>query len=110
MLFINPDNEYPRHIGDLQLAHPGWEEGQPLPDGWRQVEYATELPEVEEDEVIYELSPTMVGGKLTQVFAVRPMTAEELERKNAPKRAKEKLMQLGLTEAEVQALVRGLVR
>lgn len=36
------------------------------------------------------------------------MAAEEIERRDAPKRAKEKLIALGLTESEVEALVRGL--
>lgn len=103
MLFISPNNEYPRHIGDLQIEHPNWKEGDALPPGWQIVEYATELPERGENEIVYEIKPTIINGKLTQTFAVRPMTDEEIERKNAPASARQKLIALGLTEAEVQA-------
>ena len=37
MYLINPNNEYPRHIGDLQAAHPNWQPGQDLPEGWIEV-------------------------------------------------------------------------
>jgi hypothetical protein len=47
---------------------------------------------------------------MTQQWLVRDMTAEEIERRDAPLTAKAKLLALGLTEAEVEALVRGLVR
>lgn len=110
MVLINPQGEYPRHIGDLLLAHPDWKDGDPLPNGWQKVEYADELPSRGQDEVIYEAEPTLVNGKLMQTFKVRPMTVEELERRDAPKTAKQKLMGLGLSEAEIEALTKGLVR
>lgn len=60
MYLINPNNEYPRHIGDLLAEHPDWTEGQPLPDGWIEVlpgeppipnykQYVKELP-IAQDE------------------------------------------------------------
>jgi hypothetical protein len=110
MLFINPQNEYPRHIGDLQLDNPGWKVGDPLPAGWQQVEYASEIPTKGADEILYEVKPSMVNGKLTQTFALRPMTAEEKAYRDAPKTAKAKLLELGLTEIEIDALIRGLLR
>ena len=108
MLLINPENEYPKHIGDLKLAHPNWQEGDALPNGWQEVAYASEVPSRGENEVVYETEPTLINGKLTQTFAIRPMTAEEIERRDAPKTAKAKLVALGLTEAEVEALIRGI--
>ena len=96
-------------MGDVLLADPTWEEGKPLPDGWTLVEYATQIPEAGVDEVVYEVEPTIKNGKYVQKFATRPMTAEEIERRDAPKTAKEKLVALGLTEVEIQALSRGLV-
>lgn len=110
MLFITPEGEYPRHIGDLKLAHPEWEQGQPLPTGWLQVAYAQSLPSVGEYEIIYEAEPSEVDGVLTQTFAVRAMTAEEKEKADAPKTAKQKLLSLGLTEFEIEALVSRMVR
>lgn len=110
MLFINPNNEYPRHIGDLQLVHPGWKQGDPLPEGWQEVAYATERPLPGVDELVYEVEPTIIDGKLTQTFAVRAMTPEEIERRDAPITAKQKLIALGLTELEIQSLTMGRVR
>lgn len=105
MLLITPEGQYPRHIGDLKLAHPEWEQGQPLPTGWQEVAYAQDLPSRGEYEIVYETEPSEIDGVLTQTFAVRAMTAEEKERADAPKTAKQKLMDLGLTELEVEALV-----
>lgn len=108
-LFINSQNEYPRHIGDLLLEHPDWKEGEELPEGWKAV-VEVEYPEVGENETVDEKAPKLIDGVMTQVFEVRPFTAEELERIEAPKRAREKLLALGLTEFEIQALSQGLVR
>lgn len=109
MIYISPENEYPRHAGDIQLVSPKWKAGDPLPEGWVQVAEA-DRPATGADELAYEGQPVEVDGIMTQNWIVRDMTAEELERRDAPKRAKEKLIALGLTEAEVSALVRGLVR
>ena len=108
MLLISPDNKYPQHIGDLKLAHPDWQEGDALPQGWQEVAYATEVPSRGEDEIVYEIEPTLIDGVLTQTFAVRPMTTEEIERRDAPKTVKAKLITLGLTQAEVETLIRGI--
>lgn len=109
MIYISPENEYPRHIGDLQIANPNFKEGDPLPEGWVQVAEAPR-PTAGKDEIVYEGFPIEVDGTMTQNWQTRPMTAEEIERRDAPANAKSKLIALGLTEAEVEALVRGLVR
>ncbi len=107
MIYINPEGEYPRHIGDIQLEHPKFKEDDALPDGWVKVEEA-DRPTVGENQVAYEGQPEEVDGVMTQSWVVRDMTQEEIDRRDAPKRAKEKLIELGLTEAEVESLVRGL--
>lgn len=107
--YINPNNEYPRYYGDIQIEHPEWKLGDALPTGWTGV-YAATPPTAGEDEVVEEIFPTEIDGKMTQTFTTRPMTAEEIERRDAPKTAKAKLLALGLTEIEIQALIRGLVR
>jgi len=109
MLYINADNEYPRHIGDVQLAKPSFQEGDTLPKGWTKVE-ESERPTAGIDQVTVESTPVEVDGVMTQQWTVRDLTEEELERRNAPANAKAKLIALGLTEAEVNALVQGLVR
>lgn len=109
MKFISPDKEYPRHIGDIQLAHPSYSEGDKLPEGWVQVA-ELERPKAGQDQITVEGFPIEIDGVMTQNWVVRDMTAEEIERRDAPKRAKEKLIALGLTEAEIEALVRGMIR
>lgn len=108
MIYISPNNEYPRHYGDIQLDHPNWKLGDDLPDGWVKVA-ESERPTPGTDQITYEDFPIEVDGVITQNWQIRDMTAEEIERRDAPKRAKEKLVALGLTESEVQALVRGLI-
>lgn len=107
-LYLAPNNEYPRFIGDLLLDHPEYKDGDPLPTGWSIVK-EVEYPTVEQDEIIVENSPELINGVLTQSFTVRPMNEDELARRNAPVTARGKLLELGLNEYEIQALARGLV-
>ena len=109
MLYISSENEYPRHIGDVQLVKAGFKEGDALPKGWTKVE-ESERPTAGTDKVTVEGTPEQVDGVMTQTWTVRDLTQAELERRNAPARAKAKLIELGLTKAEVSALVQGLVR
>ena len=108
MQYINPQGEYPRHYGDIMLDVPGWQLGDDLPEGWVEVAFAA-APEVDNAvEVAEEATPALVDGVMTQQWAIRALTAEELERNNAPATAKAKLLALGLTEIEIQTLLRGL--
>jgi hypothetical protein len=109
MLFLGPNNAYPRFIGDIKLEHPGYDEGQPLPDGWFLVEETT-FPNHEFDEVVEEVLPVLFDGRYKQTFNVRPATSEEMKRRNAPITLKQKLIDLGLTDDEIEALRKGLIR
>jgi len=109
MLYINPENEYPRHIGDIQLEFPSFKDGDALPTGWVKVE-ESERPTAGTDEVTAEGFPENIDGVMTQSWTVRDLTQAEIDRRDAPANAKAKLIELGLTEAEVSALVQGLVR
>ena len=109
MLYINSDNEYPRHIGDVQLAKPGFKDGDALPTGWVKVA-ESERPTAGTNQVTVEGTPKKVDGVMTQTWTVRDLTQAELDSRDAPAKAKAKLIKLGLTEAEVSALVQGLVR
>ena len=109
MIFINSENEYPRHIGDIQLEFPGFKEGDAMPIGWTQV-IESPRPETGADELAYEGLPQEVKGLMTQIWVVRDLTQAELDRRNAPADAKARLTALGFTDAEIQALVSGLVR
>ena len=94
----------------MKIDNPEWAEGNPLPEGWREVQDIQEVPTPGIDELVYELEPAIVDGVLTRVFAVRSLTTEEIEHRDAPKTAKAKLLSLGLSEAEIEALTRGLLR
>lgn len=107
MIYINPDNEYPRHIGDIQLDYPDFKQGDELPEGWVEVAEA-ERPTSGTNQIVYEDFPVEVDGVMTQNWQVRAMTAEEIERRDAPQTARQKLIDLGLTEVEIDALLRGL--
>lgn len=105
MLFISPNNEYPRHYGDIQIEHPSWELGDELPEGWHEVERVAP-PEVTLDQIAIEEYPILVNGAYQQKWQVRNLTADEIERRDAPKTARAKLLALGLTEAEIRAITR----
>jgi hypothetical protein len=109
MLYISSENEYPRHIGDVQIVKKGFQEGDTLPAGWHKV-LESEQPTAGTNQVTVEGTPAKVDGVITQQWLVRDLTEAELERRDAPATAKAKLIELGLTEAEVEALVRGMVR
>lgn len=104
MLLINPDNEYPRFIGDLQLEHEDWQEGDALPDGWSKVEptippvvnYAT--------ETAYEKHPEKRGSKFYQVWDKRNFTAEELDQLKRRAIKEKVLSNEPLTDEEAQYL------
>jgi hypothetical protein len=109
MIYINSKGEYPRHIGDVQLEKKGWKEGDVLPIGWKSV-VETTRPAPKANYITFEDYPIEVDGVMTQNWQTRKMTAEEIERRDAPANAKSKLEALGFTPAEIQALVAGLVR
>ena len=109
MLYINSDNEYPRHIGDIHLISPNFVEGNTLPVGWQAVTETTR-PIPGKDKLSLESFPVEVGGVMKQKWLTRNMTADELARRDAPANARAKLIELGLTDLEVNALVSGLVR
>jgi hypothetical protein len=108
MIFISPQKEYPRFYGDVQLDKPGWQLGDVLPEGWIEVSEVTP-PSYQADETVVSEFPVETDGQWNQAWSVRKLTVEELAIKNAPKTAKAKLIELGLTEAEIRALVTGLV-
>tara|TARA_R110000796_G_scaffold250692_1_gene380212 strand:- start:99 stop:428 length:330 start_codon:yes stop_codon:yes gene_type:complete len=109
MAYINAEGEYPRHIGDIQLVKKGWSEGDTLPTGWQTVA-ETEKPTAGTDQVTYDSGPVTIDGVLSQGWTVRDLTTEELARRDAPANAKARLTELGFTDAEISALVAGLVR
>lgn len=107
-LFIDPAGNYPRFYGDVQLDDPTFELGGVLPEGWKEVQ-ETPMPTPGVDEEIVYLDPIEIDGIWTQQWDVRPLTDEEIERRDAPAKAKAKLIALGLTELEVEAMLSGRI-
>lgn len=105
--YISPDGKYPRYQGDIRLSNPNWDETKPLPSGWIAVEDVV-MPDVPLDFALEESIPEEIDGAYKRRWILRPMTSEEKDRRDAPKKARQKLIDLGLTEAEVDALTRGL--
>lgn len=108
MLYISPNNEYPRHIGDIQVANPDWDPQFGLPSGWVVVE-PTEPPALVDGKILQESFPQQINGVWKQVWTLRDMTPEEIEKRDAPITARQKLAALGLSNLEIDALSRGLV-
>ena len=109
-MYISPRNEFPRFYGDIQAEHQDWKLGDVLPKGWAE---AVEVPAPEtngEDVFTIQEMPVEVDGVLTQQWSTRQLTDDELQIKYAPVTAKAKLIDLGLTAYEIQALTQGLVR
>lgn len=96
-MYISPSGEYPLFYGDVQLRHPDWEPGLALPEGWREVK-ASPLPAPSLNTIVYELEPLEIDGVLTQQWATREMTAEEIEALELDLINTEKLDNLGRSE------------
>jgi hypothetical protein len=77
VILIDNEGNYPRHVGDLRLAHPDYKDGDPLPEGWLEVA-ANDPDNVPEGHVSYELAPQEIDGVWYRVWASRPPTEEEL--------------------------------
>jgi hypothetical protein len=79
MIYYNvAKNEYPRHVGDIKLEYPEWEEGQPLPDGWAHLEQV--VPEVQAEEgFVWDIgTPVSISDDTYRmVFFQREKTEEE---------------------------------
>ena len=109
MLYVDPQGNYPRYYGDIISANPDWVLGADLPEGWQLVADAAP-PVCGENEIIQDGFPEFVDGILTRTFVVRSLTAEELEARNAPRTAREKLEALGFSSAEIYAIARGIIQ
>jgi hypothetical protein len=101
-------NTYPLYPGDVMLVSPTWQLGDELPNGWFAVE-PTDPPTISDTQMYQEATPDLVDGVYVQAWTVRNLTEEELAIRQAPTTAREKLkMVVGLTDAEIEALTRGL--
>lgn len=100
MLYISADGQYPKHIGDVQLLKPGFQDGDELPEGWQAVAEIAQ-PKTNENQVALESGPIEIDGVLSQNWVIRDLTNSEIEYRDAMK----KLEAAGLTLFEIEALV-----
>lgn len=103
-IYISPNNEYPRHIGDIQIENPNWQNGDALPTGWIQV-VATEPPARQDGFVVYETAPEETDGVFYQKWATRELTSTEIQAQQVAAIRRKVMMNLPLTEAEALLLV-----
>ena len=103
-IYISPNNEYPRHDGDVIIANPEWQPGQELPEGWISV-IPTNSPEPQDGLVIFETEPVEIDGVYYQSWDTRPITADEMKAKELLAVKRKVMMNLPLTEAEALLLV-----
>jgi hypothetical protein len=104
-LFIDPNGNYPRFLGDIYLENPSWQVGDALPAGWIAV-LETAIPELQEDEIFYEGPPTVIDGTVSQVWFTRSMTEEELYQRDAPKLIRQRMLDSGFTDEEINIVSR----
>jgi hypothetical protein len=80
-IFINTNtNEYPRHIGDIQILYPYHKGEDFLPDGWHLVE-PTAHPTITSEQTVEESFPVNIDGKWKQSWVVRDLTDSEAQEK-----------------------------
>lgn len=78
MYLIDPDGNYPRHIGDLVLEHPDWTETQPLPAGWLEV-LPGELPSPNYKQFVRELPIAQnAEGQWVRQFELADLPADQI--------------------------------
>lgn len=107
LIFIDPNGNYPRFVGDMIIENVGWAVGDPIPAGWTLVA-ETAPPTTSSNQILEESFPEIIDGVYTQKWVVREKNEQELALDQAAQTARQKLINLGLTEAEVDALARGL--
>jgi hypothetical protein len=103
-MFIYNGTEYPRFIGDIQIMHPDYREGDPLPKGWEAV--ATEdYPELLDGHIIEELPVVKENGSWVRKWNQRPLTEQELEARSVRSQAIAKLQENGMSLEDAHKFV-----
>jgi hypothetical protein len=75
MNYISPDNEYPRFISDIELAHPDFD-GINLPEGWHEVHESAPIPK-EPNQYVTEDFPQMIDGKYYRNYVLHTWSPEQ---------------------------------
>lgn len=105
MILYN-NGDYPRYVGDLELQHPDWKRGDPLPEGWREVA-DTPMPKRGEGQIIREAPLEEIDGVLTRQWEVVDLTPEEIKARDKSIQVAQAVGALGLTREEAIELLGG---
>jgi hypothetical protein len=70
--------EFPKHVGDLKLISPNWDESTPL-EPWVLVKEVP-APNFENDETIFWKEPEYDGKYWNMVWGVKKLNLEELSK------------------------------
>lgn len=92
MILIDPQGNYPRHVGDLIISHPDWQEGQALPLGWTYVQQS-EIPtyNTNTERLIEKFPEVDEAGVYNQKWEVVQLTQEELDMASDPRPPHERI-------------------
>jgi hypothetical protein len=75
--FIDPQGNYPRHVGDIKAEHIDWDENiDNLPNGW-QVVLEGIIPEIPEGFGLNEVTPAQIDGVWVRQFELFEYEIEE---------------------------------
>lgn len=66
MIYVNPQGEYPFYKIDLQTENPDWKDGDPLPEGWLEIEFPPKPIEVVGKVLVYSETLDWIDGKPVQ--------------------------------------------
>jgi hypothetical protein len=78
-IYFNTErNEYPRYIGDIQLEHPNFNEGDTLPQGWVFLE-ETDSPLVGENQYTKLTTPKYENDSYHMSWEIITLTDEEIK-------------------------------
>jgi hypothetical protein len=78
-IYIGPNEQYPRYVGDIILENRLWSFGDQLPDGWAEVE-ESEVPEQRPGYTMVEDFPNFVDGKYIRSWSFIKKTDEQIEK------------------------------
>lgn len=101
-MYIYKGTDYPLFIGDIQIMHPEWSEGDPLPTDWELVTQEP-VPEITDEQTVVQLPVDLVKGKWVQKWQVRDLTTEELQARTVRAQAIADLQRRGMSLEDATA-------
>lgn len=98
-------NEFPLYIVDVQNENEGWDESQPLPDDYVEVQ-PVPVPELAERQYLTEEFPIEVDGQWQLNYVVKTYTDEEWAIVEADRTRREELRAEGYNPIEIDGILK----